>query len=91
MEAERECYRGAEDIMMVLNVVKEQCGVGRLRATKAEDRRDLVAMAGGSEQGGWWDGAEPLALGVCRAAGLLLDLSRHARGWYSQGRGHPGG
>lgn len=74
--------------MMALNVVKEQCGVGRLWTTEAGDRRGLVAMDGGS---GCWDGAETLTSGISRAAGLLLGLSCHTRRWYSQGRGHPAG
>lgn len=34
--------------MMALNVVKELCGVGRLRAAKAGDRQGLVVADGGS-------------------------------------------
>lgn len=57
--------------MMALNAVKEQCGVGKLRAAEAGDSRGLVVTAGGSGQTGWGDGAEPLALGICRVGVFL--------------------
>lgn len=65
-EAERGRYGGFKDIMMALNVVKEQHGVGRLRAAKAGARRGLVVTDGGSGRAGHKDRAKPLTLGICR-------------------------
>lgn len=62
---------GVKDIMMALNVVKEQHGVGRLRAAKAGARRGLVVTAGGSGRAGHKDRAKPLTLGICRVGVFL--------------------
>lgn len=70
-EAERGRYGGFKDIMMALNVVKEQHGVGRLRAAKAGARRGLVVTAGGSGRAGHKDRAKPLTLGICRVGVFL--------------------